>query len=106
MTTSMGKMKNIFYALLDKEINRETALREIEKIKKNKLIKGYIYGMKGITNKKRKKYSINTTEINKERIRYLQKIIRGNLSNPFLPDFEKGYFIAWKDYLNYLKKIM
>ena len=105
MSVSMKKMKEIFYALLNKEITLETALKNIEKMKKSKIAKGYIHGMKSILiSKKGKKYSINPKKIYKDEIKHLYKMVKENLNNPFLPDFEKGYFIAWKDYFSYLRK--
>ncbi len=103
MTSSMKKMREIFYSVLDKKIDVETAIREMDKIKKTKVIKGYIHGMQGILQRRKKKYSINPKEIDKREARELLNIIRRNLDNPFLPDFEKGYFYAWKDFLT--KKI-
>jgi|Deesub1362A_J573_1020465.scaffolds.fasta_scaffold00001_344 hypothetical protein len=103
MTSSMKRMREIFYGILDRKIDMETANREIEKIKKTKVIKGYIHGMKGILQRRRKKYSINPKEIDKKEAREILKIVKRNLENPFLPDFEKGYFYAWKDFLT--KKI-
>lgn len=104
MSTSMKKMQEIFYTVLDKKITLDNALKSIEKKKKSKIAKGYIQGIKSITGKKRKKYSLNPRKLERNEIKHLQKMIRKNLRNPFLPGFEKGYFIAWKDYLNYLKR--
>ena len=105
MSMSMKKMKEMFYAILNKEATLENTLKNIEKMKKSKIAKGYIHGMKNILiSKKVKKYSINPKKIDENEIKHLHKMVKENLSNPFLPDFEKGYFIAWKDYFSYLKK--
>ena len=101
----MKKMKEFFYALLNKETTLENVLKNVNKMKKSKVVKGYIHGMKSIVvSRRRKKYAIDPKDMDKNKIKLLQEMIRNKLNNPFLPDFEKGYLIAWKDYINYLRK--
>ena len=101
----MKKMKEFFYALLNREMSLETVLKDVNKMKKSKVVKGYIHGMKSIViSRKRRKYAIDPKNIDKNKIKRLQRMIKDKLNNTFLPDFERGYLIAWKDYINYLKK--
>lgn len=99
MTSSMIRLKNIFYELIDKKLSKDRAFAEINKIKKTKIVRGYIHGMNSILYGKRRKFSIDPNNIEKKEIKYLLKTINRKINNPFLPAFEKGFLIAWKDYL-------
>ena len=98
--------KRIFYEILDGRIETRRGIEKLSSIKsKNKVLKGYIFGVISILNKKARKYSFDINSSDKTTIRKLKEIVTDLGDNRFLSDFEKGYFLSWKDYINYILKI-
>ncbi len=92
--------KKIFYRILDNPNEKKQLLNTLTTIKtKNKVLKGYIFGVMNIVNAKRRRYSYygDDDKTNKKLLRIVSKM--GD--NRFLPDYDKGIFLAWKDYLIY-----
>ncbi len=95
--------KNMFYQILDDQGNRKQLLEQMRNVKtKNKVLKGYIHGVLAILDSKKRRYSYRAED--KSVNQRLYKIVRRMGDNRFLPDFEKGIFLAWKDYLSYLRE--
>jgi len=94
--------KKMFYKLLDDPSYKKQTLDILANIKtKNKVLRGYVHGVLAITSNKKRKYAYNANDpiTNKKLLKILSKM--GD--NRFLPDFDKGVFLAWKDYLIYIK---
>ena len=99
----MNIARSIFYKILRRELDEKEAIEELEKLKKkSKVIKGYIFGVKSIMKGKKKKFAYDPIE-KMEYIDEIFKIVKSMGDNRFLGDFEKGYFLAWKDYIRFLK---
>ncbi len=97
--------KKLFYEILQEKIDYKSGLEKIKNIKtKNKVLKGYIFGVLSITNKKIKKYSFVLEKSDLTTILRLNNIVTSLGDNRFIGDFEKGYFLAWKDYINFFLK--
>lgn len=99
--------KKIFYEILNGDMDTKKGIDTLKDIKtKNKVLKGYIFGVISILNKKRKKYSFDVQSASKDNIIRLSDIVARLGDNRFLGDFEKGYFLAWKDYINFNIKMI
>ncbi|HIE37221.1 TPA: hypothetical protein EYP83_03545 [Candidatus Geothermarchaeota archaeon] len=95
--------KKVLYSILNGELDRKKGLEKLASIKtKNKVLKGYIFGVTSILDKKYKRYSFNVDNANLKDLKRLEKIMSELGNNRFLSDFEKGYFLSWKDYLQYI----
>lgn len=95
--------KKVLYSILNGELDRKKGLEKLASIKtKNKVLKGYIFGVTSILDKKYKRYSFNVENANLKDLKRLEKIMSELGNNRFLSDFEKGYFLSWKDYLQYI----
>ncbi len=97
--------RKLFYSILDGEIDEKRGLEELTKIKtKNKVLKGYIFGVISIFSKRNRRYSFDIGNADPYTIKKLREIVSSLGDNRFLPDFEKGYFLSWKDYINYITR--
>lgn len=98
--TTLMDAKKIFYRILDNPNEKKQLLQMLTSIKtKNKVLKGYIFGVVNIVNSKKRRYSYYGED---ERInRKLLRLVTKMGDNRFLPDYDKGIFLAWKDYLIY-----
>ncbi len=94
--------KRIFYSMLSGEIDAKKGAETLRNIKtKNKVLKGYIFGVLSILNKKHRRYSFDLYSASKETAMRLSDIVGRLGDNRFLGDFEKGYFLAWKDFIHF-----
>jgi len=101
---SMIDAKKIFYKALNGDIDSKKALSllgELIRKKKSKVLKGYSFGVKSILLGKKKKYSFNIEY--SEYLENVYSLVKMLGDNRFLGDYEKGYFLAWKDYINYIR---
>jgi len=97
--------KKLFYNILDGYIDEKRGLEELTKIKtKNKVLKGYIFGVMSIFNKRNRRYSFDVNNADPYTLKRLGEIVSSLGDNRFLPDFEKGYFLSWKDYIHYISR--
>ena len=95
--------RDIFYRILGNQIDEKDGLKKLEELKKkSKVVKGYIFGIKAILRNKKRKFVYDPNK-NPEYLNDIFQIVRNMGDNRFLGDFEKGYFLAWKDYIRYIK---
>jgi len=101
----MTRAKNIFYLILQDKIDLKDGIKQLDELKKkSKVIKGYIFGIQAILREKKKRKFVYDPKEKPEYLDDIYKIVRIMGDNRFLGDFEKGYFLAWKDYIKYLKE--
>jgi len=101
---AMIKARETFYKILKKEIDEKNGVVMLEELrKKSKVIKGYVFGVKSIIREKKKKYVYDPIE-KPEYLDKIYKLVKVMGDNRFLGDYEKGYFLAWKDYIKYIKR--
>lgn len=94
--------KKLLYSILNGEIDSKKGLEELANIKtKNKVLKGYIFGVASRFDKKYRRYSFHIENTHPDVVKRLEEIMSKLGDNRFLSDFEKGYFLSWKDYLQY-----
>lgn len=99
------QLKHLFYELIDGKISHEQFMSSAASLRKTKLVKGYLHGIRAITKRKRKRFSVDPQNISKNEIKAILKMIQSNVRNKYLPEFEKGYLYAWRDYLFHIKKL-
>jgi len=98
----MRVARDIFYAILGNQINDKDGLKKLEELRKrSKVVKGYIFGVKAILRNKKRRFVYDPTK-NPEYLNDVFQIVRNMGDNRFLGDFEKGYFLAWKDFIRYM----
>ena len=95
----MERLKELFYEVIDGKIDQTKLEKELRKIKKTKITKGYIHAMKVILGKRKRKHAIDPKLIDKPTIKALLEMINRRVESFFLPNYEKGYLYAWRDYL-------
>jgi len=101
---AMIRARETFYKILKKEIDEKNGVIMLEELrKKSKVIKGYVFGVKSIIREKKKKYVYDPIE-RSEYLDKIYKLVKIMGDNRFLGDYEKGYFLAWKDYIKYIKR--
>jgi hypothetical protein len=99
----MRTAREIFYKILRNQVDDKDGLKKLEELKKkSKVVKGYIFGINAILRNKKRKFVYDPVK-NPEYLNNIYQIVRNMGDNRFLGDFEKGYFLAWKDYIRYIK---
>ncbi len=105
MKKSMSQLRQLFYNLIDKKITYDDFKSSLTGIRKTKLIKGYLHGINAIIKGRKRKFAVDPNTLTKEDIKAIMKMIRTNVRNKYLPEFEKGYLYAWRDYLSHKTKL-
>jgi len=103
MKKTMIQLRQLFYDLIDKKITYDEFVSSLAGVRKTKLVKGYLHGIKAIVKGKRRKFSVDPNNITKDEAKAILKMIKNNVKNKYLPEFEKGYLYAWRDYLTHKK---
>ena len=103
MKKTMIQLKELFYGLIDKKITYDEFEKKVSQIRKTKLVKGYLHGVKAIIRGRKKKFAVDPLNLTKDEAKSILRMIRNNVRNRYLPEFEKGYLYAWRDYLTHKK---
>lgn len=103
MKKTMIQLKQLFYELMDGKISYDEFMSSASSVRKTKLVKGYLHGIKAIVKGKRKKFAVDPQNLSKDDVKIILRMIRNNVRNKYLPEFEKGYLYAWRDYLTHKK---
>ena len=104
-------LEKTFFHLLIQE-KRTAAKKVLERIKEKSVLspwrKGYITALEGmaLVPEGSEDRSILINHIQLERIGELRKVFLQHSKNELLPDFDKGFFSAWVDYLQTLKPLI
>lgn len=103
---TMKHAQKIFYNILNGNINKKEGLENIYKISSKKILKGYYFGVKGLLLKQDTDiYTLKAKELKLQDINYMIKKFEEYANFKFTNEFDKGYFYAWIDYLNYIRNL-
>ncbi len=98
------KLRKIFFDALDADKGRKFYLEKAENQPDGPWMKGYLMAVKAILDSQTKKKYTLKLDLYTETIdlRFFRKRFRNIGKDALLRDLDKGYFKAWKDYVDYL----
>jgi hypothetical protein len=98
------RLRRIFLDALEADKSRKLYLEKAGRQPDGPWMKGYLMAMNAVLSSQTlKKHALKLDlESEAEDLRFFRKRFRDISNDAVLRDFDKGYFKAWKDYVDYL----